>query len=106
MADGFLETLFGRLFPARAVPGEARVEGAPGSDAQLLDVLIGSLPDAAIVLDREGRVVAFNPQARVIASALARGAPASLALRAPEVVEAVREVAATGAPRSVEFSQR
>ena len=52
------------------------------------------------------RVVAFNAAARVIAPALARGAPASLALRVPEVVEAVREVAASREPRSVEFSQR
>ena len=52
------------------------------------------------------RVVAFNAAARVIAPALARGAPASLALRVPEVVEAVREVAAGGGARSVEFAQR
>ena len=65
------------------------------ADGQLLDALIASLPDAAIVLDREARVVAFNAAARVIAPALARGAAASLALRVPEVVEAVREVAAS-----------
>jgi len=73
---------------------------------QLLDALIASLPDAAIVLDRETRVIAFNASARTIAPALALGAPASLALRVPEVVEAVREVAAGSEPRSVEFSQR
>ena len=72
----------------------------------LLDAVVAGMPDAAIVLDREGRVVAFNAPARVIAPALARGAPASLALRVPEVVEAVREVAAGNEPRSVEFSQR
>src|SRR5262249_32902915 len=44
--------------------------------------------------------------ARVIAPALSHGAPASLALRVPEVVEAVREVAAGGGQRTTEFAQR
>jgi len=108
MASGIFRTLLGRLFGARdAAPDVARpTDGAATGSAQLLDAVIASLPDAAIVLDREGRVVAFNATARVIAPALARGAPASLALRAPEVVEAVREVAATGVARSVELAQR
>src|SRR5438876_5725189 len=73
---------------------------------QLLDAVIAGLPDAAIVLDRETRVIASNAAARAIAPALARGAPASLALRVPEIVEAVRAVAAGNDARSVEFSQR
>ena len=72
----------------------------------LIEAIVDGMPDAAIVLDREGRVLAFNSAARLIAPALARGAPASLALRVPEVVEAIREVAAAGAPRGVEFAQR
>jgi len=90
--------------------GMEREAAAPASEAslaeQLLQSMVTSLPDAAIVLDRESRVVAFNAAARTIAPALARGALASLALRVPEVVEAVREVAAGNEPRSVEFSQR
>ena len=86
-----------------AVPAEC--ESAAGA-AQLLDALIASLPDAAIVLDRETRVIAFNPAARGIAPALAQGAAASLALRVPEIVEAIRDVAAGGEPRSVESYQR
>jgi two-component system, OmpR family, phosphate regulon sensor histidine kinase PhoR len=107
MASGIFSRI-GRLLGARAdAPPEARArEGAAAGDSQLLDALIASLPDAAIVLDREGRVVAFNAQARLIAPALARGHPASLALRVPEVVEAVREVAAGNGARSVEFAQR
>lgn len=107
MASITFQSLLGWLFTARdAAPEAARAIDSPAGSAQLLDALIASLPDAAIVLDREARVVAFNAQARVIAPALARGAPASLALRVPEVVEAVREVAARNAPRSVEFAQR
>lgn len=104
---GMLRTLLGRLRARRedAAQGARAADGAPET-AQLLDAVIASLPDAAIALDRDGLVVAFNPQARVIAPALARGAPASLALRAPEVVEAVRAVAAGGGACSVEFAQR
>ena len=108
MANGILQTFLGRLFAGRddAPDAERAIVSVTSGSAQLLDAVIASLPDAAIVLDRDGRVVAFNAAARVIAPALARSAPASLALRAPEVVEAVREVAATGVARSVEFAQR
>jgi len=71
------------------------------SPEQLIDAVVAGMPDAAIVIGREGRVVAFNAAARMIAPALARDAPASLALRVPEIVEAVnrhvgRYVADTG----------
>jgi two-component system phosphate regulon sensor histidine kinase PhoR len=95
--------LFGR--PGGALHAPAAADGAPVDDT-LLDAVVAGMPDAAIVLDREGRVMSFNGAARLIAPALARGALASLALRVPEVVEAVREVAAAGTPRSVEFAQR
>jgi two-component system phosphate regulon sensor histidine kinase PhoR len=83
----------------------AAVDSAP-ADAALLESVIAAMPDAAIVLDRQGRVVTFNATAHAIAPALARGALAALALRVPEVVEAVRDVAAGNASRRVEFSQR
>ena len=106
MASEAYKTLFGWLNGTRA-SADAALSGAEAADAQqLLDAMIASLPDAAIVLDRDTRVIAFNAAARVIAPALARGAAASLALRVPEVVEAVRDVAASREPRTVEFSQR
>ena len=103
---GLLQTMLGRLLATGDAPGAARATEGASASARLLDAVIETLPDAAIALDRDGRVVAFNPLARVIAPALARGAPASLALRAPEVVEAVRAVAAGGGAQSVEFAQR
>ena len=49
-------------------PRRERDAAAPASEAkraeQLLDAMIASLPDAAIVLDREARVIAFNAIAR------------------------------------------
>jgi two-component system phosphate regulon sensor histidine kinase PhoR len=106
MANGTYRTLFGWLEGAGARRDTAARAEVPAGDQQLLDDMIASLPDAAIVLDRDTRVIAFNSAARVIAPALARGAAASLVLRVPEVVEVVRDVAATREPRSVEFSQR
>src|SRR4051812_35349189 len=102
-----LQEILSRFFSRR---GSAQALGAAEAErptaTALLDALIASLPDAAILLDRDGRVVAFNATARSIAPALAAGAQASLALRVPDVVEAVREVVATNEPRSVEFAQR
>ena len=60
-----------------------QVVGNP--QAQLIEQLIGGLPGAAIVLDREGRVVAFNEAATGIAPALSRGEPALIGLRMPEL---------------------
>jgi two-component system phosphate regulon sensor histidine kinase PhoR len=106
MASEAYKTLFGWLNGTRASADLALADETPAGAHQMLDDMIASLPDAAIVLDRDTRVMAFNAAARIIAPALARGAAASLALRVPEVVEAVRDVAATREPRSVEFSQR
>src|SRR5262249_37864465 len=96
------------LAAERGAAGAAlAVDAAPArSQEQLIDALIASMPDAAIVLGRDGRALGSNPPAGVIAPALARGAPASPALRGPEVVEAVREAVAADEPRSVEFPQR
>ena len=76
------------------------------SQAQLIEQLIGGLPGAAIVLDREGRVVAFNEAATGIAPALSRGEPALIGLRMPELVDAVRRAARRHEPQRVEFFER
>ncbi len=75
-------------------------------DMALLDTVIGALGHPVIVLDRDERVIAFNAQASAIAPALRRGEPALLALRAPELVEAIRRAAAGGKTERVEFSER
>jgi two-component system, OmpR family, phosphate regulon sensor histidine kinase PhoR len=74
--------------------------------APLLDALIAGLPAPVIVLDRDTRVLAFNARAGTLAPALRRGEPASLALRVPEVVDAIRRVASGAGPQRVEFSER
>ncbi len=72
----------------------------------LIQTLIGGLHDPAIVLDREGRVVAFNEPAAAIAPALRRGEPALIALRMPELVDAIRRATRRREPQRVEFFER
>ena len=103
---------FGRLFGAR-VPDDAAKPAVQATadlvrlpEYVLLESVISGMPDPVVVLDHEGRVVAFNAQAATLAPALRRGEPASIALRTPELVEAIRNAAATGKAQRVEFSAR
>ena len=77
-----------------------------GAQALLIEQLIGGLPGAAIVLDREGRVIAFNEAATGIAPALRGGEPALIALRMPDLVDAIRRAAKRREPQRVEFFER
>jgi two-component system phosphate regulon sensor histidine kinase PhoR len=87
-----------------ALPATARV-GLPASQP-LIESLIAGLPAPAIVLDREGRVIAFNEPAAAIAPALRRGEPALITLRMPELVDAIRRAAKRREPQRVEFFER
>ena len=62
--------------PGASVPprtGRAPENPGPGIGSPWIETLIGKLPDPVIVLDRDGRVVAFNAQASAMAPALSRG---------------------------------
>jgi two-component system phosphate regulon sensor histidine kinase PhoR len=72
----------------------------------LIESLIGGLPAPAIVLDRDGRVIALNEPAAAIAPALRRGEPALIALRMPELVDAIRRAAKRREAQRVEFFER
>jgi two-component system phosphate regulon sensor histidine kinase PhoR len=74
--------------------------------ALLIESLIGGLPSPAIVLDRDGRVVAFNTAASSIAPSLRRGEAALITLRMPELVDAIRRATASRTPQRVEFFER
>ena len=98
-------------FGWRARPNETQAASqAENESAQnviaVIEAIIAGLPDPVMVLDRDGRVIAFNAGVAALAPALRRGEPASIALRVPELVEAVREVAADRRPRRIEFSER
>jgi two-component system phosphate regulon sensor histidine kinase PhoR len=71
----------------------------------LIEAIVSGLPDAVIVLDRNDCVVAWNEAAQKIAPALARNKPLSLALRNPDVIDAVRRAAASGRPERIEYRE-
>jgi two-component system phosphate regulon sensor histidine kinase PhoR len=88
----------------RLAPATERTAAHPL--ALLIESLIGGLPGPAIVLDRDGRVIAFNAAASAIAPSLRRGEPALITLRMPELVEAIRRATASRTPQRVEFFER
>jgi two-component system phosphate regulon sensor histidine kinase PhoR len=89
---------------AEATPVAGRTLAQP--QTLLIEQLIAGLPGAAIVLDREGRVIAFNQPATGIAPALRRGEPALIALRMPDLVDAIRRASRRREPQRVEFFDR
>ncbi len=74
--------------------------------AALIEALIGGLPNPAIVLDRDARVIAFNQAAATVAPALRAGEPALITLRMPELVDAIRRAGKRREPQRVEFFER
>jgi two-component system phosphate regulon sensor histidine kinase PhoR len=99
--------LLGRLGNADTVRGLPIYDrSAAHPQALLIESLIGGLPGPAIVLDRDGRVIAFNAAASAIAPALRRGEPALITLRMPELVDAIRRATATRTAQRVEFFER
>ena len=62
---------------------------------RLIGSVLAGLPDPVIALDADGGVLAMNAAASTIAPALRRGEPVSLALRNPEIVDAIRRARAS-----------
>jgi len=71
-----------------------------------LEAVVAGLPDPVIALDRSGRVLTLNEGARLLAPALRLGDPVSLALRMPELIEAIGRAYASGEEQRVEYSER
>jgi two-component system phosphate regulon sensor histidine kinase PhoR len=105
---GAWHVLLGRLGAdadtGRGLPIYDRTAAHP--QALLIESLIGGLPGPAIVLGRDGRVIAFNAAASAIAPSLRRGEPALITLRMPELVEAIRRATASRTAQRVEFFER
>ncbi|MEJ2623800.1 MAG: ATP-binding protein [Pseudolabrys sp.] len=93
--------------PSIGPGGDAVARGVAGHPAaRLIESLIAGLPSPAIVLDRDGRVIAFNEAARGLAPAMRRGDPALISLRMPELVNAIRRASRRREPQRVEFFER
>jgi two-component system phosphate regulon sensor histidine kinase PhoR len=79
---------------------------AAGEHLPLLETILAGLPQPVIALDIQGEVLAANAPARALAPALHPGEPVSLALRVPEVLDAIRRAIASDVPQRVEFIER
>lgn len=90
--------------PAAPAAPDGRSQALP--DNAIIDALVSGMPEPVIVLDRDGKVLAFNQPAAAVASALRRGDPALIVLRAPEIVDAIRRATVAGEQQRVEFFQR
>jgi two-component system phosphate regulon sensor histidine kinase PhoR len=91
--------------PSLAKNAALPAETAPAADLELSAIFEG-IPDPVVAIDRQGRVAGFNKAASAVAPALRFGVPASIALRMPEVVDAIRAASATGRPQRVEYTDR
>jgi two-component system phosphate regulon sensor histidine kinase PhoR len=68
--------------------------------------LVGAMPEPAVIVDADGRAVAANTPAFKLLPAIKIGEPFVLALRAPDVVDALRRVMASGEAETVLWSER
>jgi two-component system phosphate regulon sensor histidine kinase PhoR len=72
----------------------------------IFEGVLTGLHAPAVLLDADGRVIAFNAAAGAVAPALQAGEPALLAYRTPELVDAIRRAGKRREPQRVEFFER
>jgi two-component system phosphate regulon sensor histidine kinase PhoR len=86
--------------------GRARSSMTTAAADRVIGAAVSGLPDAVIVVDRQMVVIAFNGKAQAISPAIVTGLPVSLALRVPDLIDAIRRTVATGQLQQVEFFER
>ncbi len=91
---------------AAQLPAAAFEPSSLERDQALIEAFVAALPDGVVVIGPDERVLAFNAVALGLAPALRRGGLASIALRTPELVEAIRAARAGGRVQRVEFTER
>jgi two-component system phosphate regulon sensor histidine kinase PhoR len=106
---GFVILVLAALLASRATEEAGRLArpvAVAESAGEPLEAVITGVPDPVIALDRNGRVLTLNESARSLAPALRLGEPVSLALRMPELIEAIGRAYGTGDEQRVEYSER
>ncbi len=90
----------------QSVPTTEDMIGARPAETPVVHALVGGMPDAAVLLDRAGRVLHFNTAAGQLAPALRKNELALFALRSPEIIAALREAIATRQPQRASYVDR
>jgi len=90
----------------QSVPAADELIGARPAETPVVQALVGGMPDAAVLLDRAGRVLHFNVAAAQLAPALRKNELALFALRSPEIIAALREAIATRQPQRASYVDR
>ncbi len=106
---GFVVLASAALLASRATEAVSRLTrpvAVAERAGEPLEAVIAGLPDPVIALDRNGRVLTLNERARSLAPALRLSESVSLALRMPELIEAIGRAYATGEEQRVEYSER
>jgi two-component system phosphate regulon sensor histidine kinase PhoR len=87
----------------QSVPNSEDMIGVRPAETPVVQALVGGMPDAAVLLDRAGRVLHFNTAAAQLAPALRKNELALFALRSPEIIAALREAIATRQPQRASY---
>ena len=77
--------------------------GANPVETAVARAIVAGMPDPNVLLDRAGRVIHLNAAAAQLVPALRRNELAQFALRAPEIVTALREAIATREARRTTY---
>jgi len=90
----------------QSVPATDDLIGVRPAETPVVQALVGGMPDAAVLLDRAGRVLHFNLAAAQLAPALRKNELALFALRSPEIIAALREAIASRQPQRASYVDR
>jgi two-component system phosphate regulon sensor histidine kinase PhoR len=109
-AIGALAIIGGGLTLERAMRRPEETTALPRPRTELLprrtEMLLESMPDPAIVIDRRSLVVYANRGALQLLPALRTENPLSFTLRSPDILDAVEEVLAGGGAREVAYIEK
>ncbi len=108
---GFAVIALAVLIREAALPGADEVtlygeRGKPLMADRMVDAIIAGFSEPAFALAPDSQVVAFNASAQQIVPGISRGEPISFALRAPDVLEAIRSSSASRQMQRVEYFER
>jgi two-component system phosphate regulon sensor histidine kinase PhoR len=94
-----------RLHNAATSVEDSRAINSP-AESEEVNAIIAGMPDAAVLLDRAGRVIHLNAAAAQLAPALRKNELAQFALRSPEIIAALREAIASAEARRASYLDR